>query len=327
VEYPQVLLFDEIDAPLHPSMTQSLLRTIQTVLVQQHNIKVILTTHSPSTVALAPEDSLYAMRKGETDRLVKTSKDSALSILMSGVPTLSMSYENRRQVFTESHYDAEFYEFIYEKLKPRLVREISLNFIAAGGSKNGGCAQVRNVVSKLHEAGNKTVFGLIDWDKTNSENDRVKVLGPGNRYSIENYIFDPILVCALLFRERFISRDQIGLTEKETHADFNNFSNDRLQQISDFVINHISSAIPADAHHNMITCHYVGGAAVAVPEWYLTSQGHELETMLKNTFSNLKSFHREGDFKRAILNKVIDDLPFMIPTCFLDAFLSIQKAN
>ena len=33
VEYPQVLLFDEIDAPLHPSMTQSLLRTIQSVLI------------------------------------------------------------------------------------------------------------------------------------------------------------------------------------------------------------------------------------------------------------------------------------------------------
>ncbi|WP_335177584.1 AAA family ATPase [Nostoc sp.] len=61
VDYPKILLFDEIDAPLHPSMTQSLLRTIQEILINQHNIKVILTTHSPSTVALAPGSSLYAM--------------------------------------------------------------------------------------------------------------------------------------------------------------------------------------------------------------------------------------------------------------------------
>ena len=55
VDFPKVLLFDEIDAPLHPSMSRSLLRTIQKTLVEEHGIFVILTTHSPSTVALAPD--------------------------------------------------------------------------------------------------------------------------------------------------------------------------------------------------------------------------------------------------------------------------------
>lgn len=41
VNYPEVLLFDEIDAPLHPSMTQSLLRIIQKTLVEERKIKVI----------------------------------------------------------------------------------------------------------------------------------------------------------------------------------------------------------------------------------------------------------------------------------------------
>jgi AAA15 family ATPase/GTPase len=128
VDYPKVLLFDEIDAPLHPSMTQSLLRTIQDVLINRHGIKVILTTHSPSTVALAPETSLYAMSKTESKtelrRLQKTTKDKALTILTTGVPTLSIDYENRRQVFVESQYDAQFYEKIYEKLRDKLIPEI-----------------------------------------------------------------------------------------------------------------------------------------------------------------------------------------------------------
>ncbi len=81
VDYPKILLFDEIDAPLHPSMTQSLLSTIQDVLVNRHGIKVILTTHSPSTVALAPQESLYAMYKTNQRRMQKTTKDKALSII------------------------------------------------------------------------------------------------------------------------------------------------------------------------------------------------------------------------------------------------------
>jgi energy-coupling factor transporter ATP-binding protein EcfA2 len=324
VEYPQVLLFDEIDAPLHPSMTQSLLRTIETVLIKQHNIKVILTTHSPSTVALAHEESLYAMRKGESDRLIKTSKDSAISILMSGVPTLSINYENRRQVFTESHYDAEFYETLYETLKPRLKADISLNFIAAGGSKDGGCSRVTNIVERLYEAGNRTVFGIVDWDKSNSSTARVKVLGQHQRYSIENYILDPILICALLFRERFIERQDIGLTDRETHTDFDKLTNERLQHICDFVIERLSSSV-SGLPHEKVLCHYIGGAAVSIPRWYLTIQGHELEELLKNIFGNLKCFHREGDLKRAVLKKVVDDIPGLIPQCVLDLFLEIQN--
>ncbi|ABC36976.1 AAA ATPase domain protein [Burkholderia thailandensis E264] len=324
VEYPQVLLFDEIDAPLHPSMTQSLLRTIETVLIGQHKIKVILTTHSPSTVALAPEESLYAMRKGDTNRLVKTSKDSALSILMEGVPSLSMHYQNRRQVFTESHYDAEFYEAFYEKLKSRLIPEISLTFIAAGGAKDGGCAHVRDVVSKLHGAGNGTVFGIIDWDCVNSSADRVKVLGQGLRYSIENYIFDPILIAAFLFRERFVSREELKLTEDETHADFTRFSDDRLQGIADFVVAKVKQRLTSEVATDTIECRYVGGNSIRVPSWYMTMQGHDLEGLLKSTFDELKRFHREGDLKRAIILKVIDELRSLIPDCLLKLFSSIQ---
>jgi energy-coupling factor transporter ATP-binding protein EcfA2 len=326
VEYPQVLLFDEIDAPLHPSMTQSLLQTIRNVLVGQHRVKVIMTTHSPSTVALAPDDSLYVMQKDSVNRLSKTAKDRALAILMTGVPSLSISYENRRQVFTESPYDAEFYEAFYEKLKSRLIPEISLTFIAAGGAKDGGCAHVRDVVSKLHGAGNGTVFGIIDWDCVNSSTDRVKVLGQGLRYSIENYIFDPILIAAFLFRERFVSREELKLTEEETHTDFTRFGDGRLQGIADFVVSKVKQQLTSEVATDTIECRYVGGNSVRVPSWYMTMQGHDLEGLLKSTFDELKRFHREGDLKRAVILKVIDELRSLIPDCLLKLFSLIQTA-
>ena len=96
--FPKLLLLDEVDAPLHPSMTRSLLDTIQNVLVRGNNVAVILTTHNPSTVALAPEESIYAMNTGEP-RIEKVSRNHAISLLTTGVPTLAVSFDGRRQVF------------------------------------------------------------------------------------------------------------------------------------------------------------------------------------------------------------------------------------
>lgn len=202
-EFPKLLLFDEIDAPLHPSMTRSLLRTIQTTLVEQYHIKVILTTHSPSTVALAPAESIYVMHKYAENRLQSKSKDAALSVLTAGVPTLSINYENRWQVFVESKYDVEYYSSLYEKLKPKLYPEISLSFIASAAGGNGNCTQVINFVEQLVANGNKTVAGIIDWDNKNNDKDTIFVLGRDERYSIENFLLDPTLIGLLLLREKF----------------------------------------------------------------------------------------------------------------------------
>lgn len=67
---------------------------------------------------------------------------------------------------------------------------------------------MQEVVDKLAGFGNRYIFGIIDWDSCNNENDYVKVLGKNKRYSIENYIFDPILIAAYLFRENMF-RDKI----------------------------------------------------------------------------------------------------------------------
>ena len=88
-------------------------------------------------------------------RIVKTNKDKAISILTSGVPSLSITYENRRQVFVESKYDVIFYEKIYQKIKHKLEEEISINFISSGVGGNGNSAQVVDVVTQVSGYGNK----------------------------------------------------------------------------------------------------------------------------------------------------------------------------
>ena len=148
-QLPKVLLLDETDASLHPSMAKQYLNILKNVFVKDLGIKVIITTHSPSTVALADEHDIFVVENSE-QRIRKCSKDEALSVLTAGVPSLSINYENRKQVFVESPYDVKYYDAIYKILSPYLNKEVSLNFISSGDSRtdpNGdpvaNCSQVK----------------------------------------------------------------------------------------------------------------------------------------------------------------------------------------
>lgn len=85
--FPDILLLDEIDASLHPSMIKNLLDTINEIFLV-NGTKVIVVTHSPTTVALAPEASVYIMNKDGVNRIEKKTKNDALTILTEGFATL-----------------------------------------------------------------------------------------------------------------------------------------------------------------------------------------------------------------------------------------------
>jgi len=85
--FPDVLLLDEVDASLHPSMMKNMLDVVHDVFLAR-SIKVMLVTHSPTTIALAPEESVYVMNRSGLKRIEKKSKQEALSILTEGFATL-----------------------------------------------------------------------------------------------------------------------------------------------------------------------------------------------------------------------------------------------
>src|SRR6185312_12591379 len=180
---------------------------IDNVIIKEYGANVIMATHSPSTVALAPVENLFVINKGEKATSIETvDKDKALSILTAGVPSLSINYENRRQVVVESKYDAEYFETVYSLIKQKLKEGVSLNFISSGVGGRGNCDQVVDIVEKLNGFGNKSIYGIIDWDKKNQTSNNTKVLGENKRYSIESYIFDPVLMGYYLLREKLIDK-------------------------------------------------------------------------------------------------------------------------
>ncbi|MBC8554942.1 MAG: ATP-binding protein [Gammaproteobacteria bacterium] len=126
--FPDILLLDEVDASLHPSMMKNMLEVIQDIFLA-HGIKIILVSHSPTTIALAPEDSIYIMNKSGLNRIEKKSKQSALSILTEGFatlndiePNLSIEYNISNTqlpvLFTEGVTDKILIESAWNKLHP-----------------------------------------------------------------------------------------------------------------------------------------------------------------------------------------------------------------
>lgn len=102
-EFSGVLLLDEIDTNLHPSMVENLLRVLKEIFINRYDFKIILVTHSPTTIALSNEDSIFTMyRQGEREnRIEKTSKDEALNVLTEGYMTLDKGIKLLNQISTK----------------------------------------------------------------------------------------------------------------------------------------------------------------------------------------------------------------------------------
>lgn len=343
INVPQILLMDEPDASLHPSMIKDFLRVLEDYLVKEKGIHVILTTHSPTTVALAPEESIFVMsRTGEL--LKKATKDSALKVLTEGVPSFSVNYENRRQIFVESDNDVKFYDRLFTILKNKLHPEISLNFISSGVGPNdknkmpiSNCDQVLVVTSTLRENGNNSAWGIIDWDRIDHKHDLefVKVLGNGKRYSIENYILDPIVAAAFLLQRGIITNTDLNISENESIINFSKFGDEKLQEISDFIVkklepfrDYAEKLQKYIAKDELAENILLNGQKYNVQLWINELRGHLLEDeVYLKAFPELSKIknRREERLKLLIINEVFALIPEIIPFDIKELFSDLQS--
>ncbi|SDW02358.1 AAA family ATPase [Flavobacterium degerlachei] len=329
----KVFLMDELDSALHPLMSKRLIDVLYYYFYQKLGIHIIISTHSPSTVAFAPEESLLIMRK-EEPRLIKTNKDKALKELTLGVPSFSINYENRRQIFVESPYDVEYYESLYNIFKDYLNSEISLNFIACGDvqkDKNrqpkNGCKIVIEITTILRNSGNNLIFGIIDWDweKAIPKNNYVKVLGYNYRHSIENFILDPLLIGLFLIREKILKTEYFGLNKNLSLSDLLNLNGEQCQKI----INKVESDFVQKTDIILTTKHQystIKNLNLEIDDFIKMTQGHKLETLYKQVYPKLCAFaSKENQLKNTIISKVIEDFIDYTPKDLLDVLKSTQE--
>lgn len=318
---PKLLLLDEVDSSLHPSLTKHLLVSLNE-MCKEKNIYIVLTTHSPTTVALTTnEESIHILKKSqEGGSLNRSSVDQALSLLTDGIPMLSVKQELRRPVFVESTYDASYYEAFYKIYINNSERGpdcVSLSFISAGGPHNGGCETVIQQVSALKKAGNQSIFGIIDWDNKYKSTDRIIVPGNGEcrRYTIENYVFDPIAVCIYLLREKIVTCEQINLDPNVRYYEIPKLDEGIIEKM---VIKLVTDVLGKP--DTFVKCKYHGGTEYKLPVKLLHYKGHDYLTLLKKKYDI-----KNHQFEMKIINDIYSNHPEIVPKEIFDLFSTLEN--
>jgi ABC-type multidrug transport system ATPase subunit len=315
---PDLLLLDEPDAGLHPSMSKMMVDVLNKNIVIDNNIPTVISTHSPTTIIASEGISIYQMIRGNNIP-TKIPTQQAVEILSSDIPFLKISNDKRRQVFVESKYDVNYYELltnIYSRIEPLLSEPI---YLPARTSVGSNCTDVIDIVTNLSKNGNDQVYGIIDWDSTNNSKDRIIVIGENERYAIENYLLDPLLMGLLLLRERKLNFSDFTLSAYSNYSDIIKLTQPDAQLIVDKVLNDLGLLTT-----NIIPCLLQNRWTLNISQEFNLHQGHDLEILYKNKYPFLKSYQREDGLKKDIIEKVINDYPNFAPIQIFETIMKIK---
>jgi energy-coupling factor transporter ATP-binding protein EcfA2 len=292
--FPKLFLMDEPDAYLHPSMTRQFIDVLKNVLVDQYNVRVILSTHSPSTVALAPEESIFVMSREEPRIRRPASKAEAIGLLTAGLVIVS---PGTRFVLVEDEDDVKFYSAIRDVLAdqgpsrdPKALKPApSLVFMPASTGKGsgktaGGKSVVAQWVDKFDSPPLDEMFrGIIDRDTGNAGTARIQVL---SRHSIENYQLDPALVFGVLIDEKKApTLPGITITPGEEHR-LRTLPVSSLQSLVDYIEQQVEPALGNLTTNEKapVSVTFTKGIQLSYPTWMLTKRGHDLLPAYQSVF-------------------------------------------
>jgi ABC-type uncharacterized transport system ATPase component len=176
-DFPDLLLLDEIDATLHPSMVASFIKLVFDELVEKRGTKVMIVTHSPTTVALSPEESIFVVNADRNNTLIeKYTKLTAMEILSEGFISVTqdttrtelqfqVSSTDQDLIYVEGPTDKAYLEEASKRMNEDIFSRISLRF-AQGSS---GLSGIWNVVKQMPEGNSltqgKKLILLYDGDQ------------------------------------------------------------------------------------------------------------------------------------------------------------------
>ncbi len=329
ITYPSLVILDEPDAHLHPEMTQILIDVLNKTFVGKLGIRVIITTHSPITVALSPDESIFEINNTSNCSLGKIGRDKALELLTDPIPTLNIDYKNHKQVFVESNTDGNYFRKIYETLKRHQHELKSPLYFIDNPMGKGNSDVVKNIVTQFHKSDNKKIFGIIDWDQNNISSEFIYVHGEEKRHTIENYLLDPIYV-AILFLKRdgchniyettgFNSEmNEYSLIEKEEKV---------LQEISLNILKPIEKQFNLFKNNELIAIEYFDGKKINLPYWFLHMKHEELVEKFSITYKSISNYKKKGEGKlQEELTKIICKSYPMIPKDTVDLLTHISNS-
>ena len=215
--------------------------------------------------------------------------------------------EDTRLIFIEGKDDVDFYNKTYETLitKHNLSNTPSLKFIPASirSPESGGCTEVKKMVERFDGSViEKLVHGIIDRDAGNAASKNIQVL---KRYSIENYLYDPLVMAVTLVRTgkhraKLTTLNDIDTNDVEALLSDTNL----LQHAIDEIISIIKSQTGWDTSQETpvttsVVTKYNENQAIeyVLPKWFfdISKKSLTTETMFK-VGSTLRGFTAEDQY-------------------------------
>lgn len=236
----KVFLLDEYDAHLNPSLAKIFVEIVKEKLVAEYGIQVIMTTHSPSTVAYVADEDLFWMERSEP--IIKSSRSEIVPILSDGIMTfneagslLNCVARSKKNVliFTEGDTDVQHIFIANEKLKSGLDFEV----ISCG---NAGKLKQFLMGCPENLFPTKTIIGIFDADQEGQNNFKVgktllndpniqkrndganvyAILMPTPTAELKDYLYCPI---EFLYTKFIL--DKFGMLKKRDLFEINKINN------------------------------------------------------------------------------------------------------
>ena len=327
-ERAEILILDEPDASLHPSMSKIMLEILEEEIVNKYGIPVIVSTHSPTTIACTPAKALYKITSTDK-RPVKCDLQDSTKILAYGIPNLRVSLEDRRQVFVEHRYDVYYLETLFDIISRKEKFDTRPLFLPPHTLNGSNCDAVLEITKKLRDMGNEQVYGLIDWDLKNNPEKQIIILGMSKRYAIENYIFEPHILGIYLVCKGFVTPADIGLTDCTSYLDVSKKIAANAKQTLQIIVDTVENTInwgncKVDKCESLL----IDGIKINVRNEIFDLKGHDLENLCKNTYPKLKSVRSNNDgdssLKKDIISTVINDFPELLSQDIVETFKQIK---
>jgi ABC-type cobalamin/Fe3+-siderophores transport system ATPase subunit len=220
----KLLLLDEFDAHLNPTMSKMFVEIVRDTLVKEFGMQVIMTTHSPSTAAYVPEENLFWMEEGKIlqgqDKKEKmwiihklatgfVSEDSTCPFMSYLVDPTKPYY-----IIVEGYTDILHIKTACKKLGDEYEKLIfnKCNFINLGGTKE---VYAKSFISNFGHG--KKMIAIFDNDKSGAELfDKIFTKSYGQDKGIKRYEENSDVIGIILKPS-----DDVGY--KESYGDQINF--------------------------------------------------------------------------------------------------------
>ena len=184
------------------------------------------------------------------------------------------------------------------------------------------------VVRHLRAAGVENTFGLVDRDTKQSTANGIVTMGGAERYAVENFLLDPLLVALLIVRGKLncsVSRPSLGLSESGTWGNIDFTDSAALQRLADAVLGAVGPP-PEAPDVTLIDVHLHGGSSLHLPNWFLQEQGHSWANRLFARLPCLKGEGRDADsLMLKVIDHVVSELPDMVSAVFFASIRTLYE--